>query len=231
VSEHHEGDPVPDASPAASDPSDLGRRVARLRGQRGLTVDEVATAAGMAPEYLHRVEESGSALVSARALNELAAVLGTTTGELLGSGHAHPPGPRGVATGAQLVAVSEDECWRLIGPGGVGRVVFDGARGPSALPVNFRVSDRDVVFRTAVGSPFDGLAGGDPVGFEVDRIDDTFSVGWSVLVTGRLRRARDEAERAALAGLEVEPWSGGGRDTYLVLEVTEITGRRIEAES
>ena len=69
------------------------------------------------------------------------------------------------------------------------------------------------------------------VGFEVDRIDDTFSVGWSVLATGRIRRARNEAERTALAGLEVEPWSGSGRDTYLVLEVTEITGRRIEAES
>lgn len=230
MSEHHEAGPQPDSGRPA-DPSDLGRRVAQRRHELGLSVDEVAASIGMAPEYLHRVEESGGAVVSARALTELADVLGTTTAELLGSGHAHPPGPRGVATGAQLVDLEPEECWRLIGPGGVGRVVFDADRGPSALPVNYRMAGHDVVFRTLAGSQLDRAVGRDPVGFEVDRIDDAFSVGWSVLASGRLRRAEDEAERAVLADLDVEPWSGDGRDTYLVLEVLQLTGRRIEAEA
>ena len=135
-----------------------------------------------------------------------------------------------MATGAELVELDVEECWRLIAPGGVGRVVFDGERGPSALPVNYRMSGHQVVFRTLAGSQLDQAVGHDPVGFEVDRIDDTFSVGWSVLASGRLRRARDESERDVLADLDVEPWSGAGRDTYLVLEVLQLTGRRIEAE-
>jgi hypothetical protein len=53
------------------------------------------------------------------------------------------------------------------------------------------------------------------------------SEGWSVLVTGRVRRvSRDELRQ--LETLGVEPWAGGERTVYLRLEPREVTGRRIQ---
>ena len=64
--------------------------------------------------------------------------------------------------------------------------------------------------------------------FEVDRVDEAMSEGWSVLVTGRLRRVSpDELRR--LENLGVEPWAGGPRSVYLRLELREVSGRRIRA--
>lgn len=105
----------------------------------------------------------------------------------------------------------------------MGRVVFNSERGPVALPVNFRYDDEHIVFRTReTASVLHAL--GDQVSFEVDRIDDAASEGWSVLVTGRAERT--EVDRA-LARLRVEPWAGKGRDVYVRIPIEEISGRSI----
>jgi hypothetical protein len=100
-----------------------------------------------------------------------------------------------------------------------------------AQPVNFRVgTSGQVVFRTEPGSRFSGLGQGAHVGFEVDRIDEAFSEGWSVLVTGRLRGPAAGAELTQLQDLGVEPWAGGDRSAYFVIEVAEVTGRRVASD-
>ena len=66
---------------------------------------------------------------------------------------------------------------------------------------------------------------GSVVGFEVDHIDDATSEGWSVLATGRVKGA-DATERAELTRLGLEPWAGGYRDIYVLIQVDTITGRR-----
>jgi hypothetical protein len=45
--------------------------------------------------------------------------------------------------------VSPAECFELLEPGGIGRVGFTAADGVVMLPVNFAVSGRIIVFRTA----------------------------------------------------------------------------------
>ncbi len=209
------------------DPGDLGRRVAARRRELGLSVEEVAEQAGMAPGYLRRVEQSGEAVLNARALGRLAGALGTTSADLLGAGFTRPPGAGRARGDVQLVPMTEDECWQRLAPGGVGRLVFDAERGPVALPANFALDGHKVVVRTGPGTPFDGLGNGEVVGFEVDRIDETFREGWSVLASGHIRRP-EPAERQHLASLGVTPWLPE-RDEYLVIDVTDITGRRIEA--
>ena len=69
--------------------------------------------------------------------------------------------------------------------GGVGRIVFSTDRGSVALPVNFDYSNGNVVISTDVAKA-DALESQHTVSFEIDRIDDVMSEGWSVLVTGRL---------------------------------------------
>jgi nitroimidazol reductase NimA-like FMN-containing flavoprotein (pyridoxamine 5'-phosphate oxidase superfamily) len=54
-----------------------------------------------------------------------------------------------------LEELNEAECLRLIMPGGIGRIAFPGRCGPTVFPVNYRIYQDTIVFRTAQDSPTD----------------------------------------------------------------------------
>lgn len=209
-----------------SRPGDLGRRVARRRRDLGLSRAELAQRAEMVERYVAYLEDE-AAHVPLVSLSRLASALDTSVDELLGGDVEAAPGQRRPAAGASLEQLDERECRSLLAAGGVGRFVFTTGRGPVAVPVNYRMIEGDVVFRTAENTSLTSVSEAEPVSFEVDRIDDAMSEGWSVLVTGRVRRvSRDELRQLEILGLE--PWAGGERTVYLRLEPREVTGRRIQ---
>lgn len=222
---------TPAASPGqASAPSDLGRRVAHRRAELGLSREELAARAGMAPGYVEYLEEQ-AARVSYASVGLLALALKTTVEELLGATAGLPPGQRGgLSSQPRLETLSEEECRRLLADGGVGRFVFTTDRGPVAVPVNYRILDGDVVFRTAGDTSLAAVSDVEPVSFEVDHIDEAMGAGWSVLVSGRVRRVTPD-EFGRLEELGVEPWAGGHRSVYLRLESSGVSGRRIRAST
>jgi nitroimidazol reductase NimA-like FMN-containing flavoprotein (pyridoxamine 5'-phosphate oxidase superfamily) len=181
----------------------------------------------MATGYVEYLEEQAARVPSASLAN-LASALNTTVNELLGGSVELPPGQQRAAAQPRLETLSPEECLRLLATGGVGRLVFTTDRRPVALPVNYRMLEGDVVFRTAEDTSLTVVSDAGPVSFEVDRVDEAMSEGWSVLVTGRLRRVSPE-ELRQLEKLGVEPWAGGQRGVYLRLEPREVTGRRIRA--
>jgi nitroimidazol reductase NimA-like FMN-containing flavoprotein (pyridoxamine 5'-phosphate oxidase superfamily) len=133
----------------------------------------------------------------------------------------------GAAGHPVLQTLTAAECYDLLSPGGIGRVVFTAADGPVVLPVNYAMVGQTVIFRTApdtlLAGYLDGLAG-----FEVDRLDEALSQGWSVLVTGRAARVTSEAEvRHLEQHTDIRPWAGGARDVYVRIIPRKITGRRI----
>ncbi|MFD1930085.1 MULTISPECIES: helix-turn-helix domain-containing protein [Nonomuraea] len=206
--------------------SDLGRRVRYHRERLGLTTDEVAERAKLAPGYLRLLEEQVAA-PGMETLLRLADALGTTARDLLGERFDQPQGGAPPSAAPRLETLSREECIRLIAPGGVGRVAFDGLRGPTVVPVNYRMDEGTIVFRTAYGGPMDedlrtGIEGVErKVGFEVDRIDEATREGWSVLVQGPAHHDT--------TGPDVRPWAGGDRTLYVRIVPTQITGRRIVA--
>jgi nitroimidazol reductase NimA-like FMN-containing flavoprotein (pyridoxamine 5'-phosphate oxidase superfamily) len=123
-----------------------------------------------------------------------------------------------------LRSVPEDECRMLLARQRIGRVVFVDSRGPVALPVNYVVDHRDIVFRTSSihATPATGS-----VGFEVDEIDSGTRTGWSILVTGTVAAVDDPADVAHVTMLHPRPWARGPRDHYFRLTVKMITGRRL----
>jgi hypothetical protein len=127
----------------------------------------------------------------------------------------------------ELAALTPDECRERLADSHIGRVVFVDARGPVALPVNYRVLDQDIVFRTAAFSSVLASSYVEWVGFEVDKIDESRHIGWSVLATGRIRVVDDETELRVLQELGVKPWAEGPRTQYLRLSVRDVTGRRL----
>ena len=209
--------------------SDLGRRLTGRRRELGLSIPYVAAGASMDPGYLAYLESSTAPNPSATTLLRLAVVLRTSVAALQGGDQLAPPGRGPAVPDASLEELTRAECMALVAPGGVGRFVFLEARGPVALPVNFRMLGDDVVFRTADEGAVAERAEQRRVSFEVDHIDEARAEGWSVLLSGCARVVRDEAELAGLRVAAVEPWAGRDRETYVRLTPEEVSGRRIRA--
>ena len=208
--------------------SDLARRIAHRRLELGLSQEEVAHRARMAPGYFDHLEHSPSVALTRDSMIRLAGALETTVDYLRGGHVDRPPGPGRAGPHPHLDVMSREECEAHLVRGGVGRFVFTTEPGPVALPVNFRLLDKDIVFSTrAHGVLTAAVAGDSPVGFEVDRIDDAMSEGWSVLISGHARLVDDPDELAHIARLGIEPWPGGNRETVIRIETETISGRRI----
>ena len=132
-----------------------------------------------------------------------------------------------------LEELSEEESLRLAAGAVVGRIGFTGRYGPVVLPVNFKLIDGAVVFRTDGESTLDqdlrtGITDAEyRVAFEIDEIDEAERTGWSVMVQGAAHYLEDQEERTAAAAVGVDPWAGGDKDVYISIRPTHVTGRRI----
>jgi transcriptional regulator with XRE-family HTH domain len=211
---------------------DLGRRIIHHRERLGLTREQLAERAAMAPGYVKYLEEHPDT-IGTSALTRLAGALQVTVEDLLGGGVERPPGVGPAQAGPTLEPLAPDECMRLIAPGGIGRVAFGGLHGPTVLPVNYKLHEGAIVFRTAYGGPMDqslrtGLEGVEiKIGFEVDQIDEARREGWSVLVQGPAHHVPTE-ELRQVTGAGVTPWAGGQRELYIRIVPHQVTGRRIK---
>jgi nitroimidazol reductase NimA-like FMN-containing flavoprotein (pyridoxamine 5'-phosphate oxidase superfamily) len=211
-----------------ANPGDLGRRVAARREELGLSREEVAERAGMDPGYLQYLEERPATPPSASELDRLARALSTTLEQLEGAGWTSPPGAWAPPGGdVDVEVLSAAMALELLSRGGVGRVVFTDDRGPVALPVNFRLLDGTIVFRTGPGSILRAIERAQRIGFEVDRLDDVLGEGWSVVATGEAEVVSDPEERTRIDALHIHPWTGSERPTPVRLAPKLLTGRRI----
>jgi|SRR3954452_21314177 nitroimidazol reductase NimA-like FMN-containing flavoprotein (pyridoxamine 5'-phosphate oxidase superfamily) len=122
----------------------------------------------------------------------------------------------------------KEECVKLIEAGAVGRIAYNGPLDLVVIPINYCYLNDLIIFRTAADS---AIAQYDlaPVTFELDFTDDGLQDGWSVLVQGTVRPAVSQESDAARG--RVEPWAGGTRESYMVIEPHRITGRRIRSWS
>jgi nitroimidazol reductase NimA-like FMN-containing flavoprotein (pyridoxamine 5'-phosphate oxidase superfamily) len=134
---------------------------------------------------------------------------------------------------AVLETLTETECLDLIAPGGIGRLVFAGRWDLTVLPVNYKLVDGAILFRTAQNSATDedlrtGIAHAEfRVAFEIDAFDPEAREGWSVLIQGPAHHLDTEEERSQALAAGVEPWPEGPREHFIQIRPARITGRRI----
>jgi transcriptional regulator with XRE-family HTH domain len=223
--QHEPHEPYEGAAPAGN-PGDVGRRIAAARTRAGLSLEEAAGRARMSPQYLAYLEGHPSD-PSPATLLRLADALGTTLDGLRGGGQERPPGQGQPLLHPRLVDLDEDECRALLSTHGVGRVALTTEDGPVVYPVNYDVVDGDLVFRTAPdAAPAEAVDA--EVAFEVDRVDEAMSQGWSVLALGRAEAMTDPEEvRRLQERARSSPWAGGQRTLWVRIRPTRLTGRRI----
>jgi nitroimidazol reductase NimA-like FMN-containing flavoprotein (pyridoxamine 5'-phosphate oxidase superfamily) len=134
-------------------------------------------------------------------------------------------------TQRSIAELSEDECLDRLTEEVVGRVVFTDSDGPGAVPVNYALAGRDIVFRVALDSHLRSVL--EPsVAFEVDHVDPEAGSGWSVLVRGAGREV-DPADVPDLLrrmeGHPPHPWAEGVHNVWVVVTARSMTGRHLTA--
>jgi transcriptional regulator with XRE-family HTH domain len=216
----------PPSADAPSRAGDLARRVAHRRNELGKSIEEVAEKAGVDPAYLRYFEESPDARLSAGTMILLAMALETSPDELYGARVERAPGPGRAVPHGELRTLTPEQCAVHLEAGGVGRVVFLAERGPVAHPVNFVMSDGDVVVSTTPPQA-NQLESQQRAAFQIDRVDEAMREGWSVLVSGPARRVDNPDELVELAELGLEPWAGGNRHAIVRIRLEIVTGRVI----
>jgi len=143
-----------------------------------------------------------------------------------------PNGSSGV-----IEELDEAECLRLISPGGVGRIAYTGRYGLTVLPVNYRMHEGTVVFRTAHDSATEqdlrtGIEHAEyKVAFEIDDFDPAVREGWSVLIQGAAHHVDSDEERSSVRQAGVQSWAPGERDRFMRILPDRLTGRRIRREA
>lgn len=123
--------------------------------------------------------------------------------------------------------LADNECWRLILSGTVGRVGYIGESLPRIIPINYVVLDRTIIFRTAPTGEIARFGLGRTIAFEVDSIDEFLHSGWSVLMSGTLRELDSSVIQALDYRDTPQPWPAGSQTMFCQLEPTQISGRRI----
>lgn len=210
--------------------SDLASSVAARLAGTGMSRDQLARRAGMSPRYLDQILAAGPAF-DLEGLHRIADALGVPYRELSEGREDPPPGQATAAPHPVLARLTERECWDRLGDHGVGRIALSADPGPPlVMPVNYSVDARTILYRTdpeGAAAPDAGAA----VTFEIDRVDEESSSGWSVLVTGTAERSDDDP---AVAGpppgdavRPAEPWAGGNRPLWVRIRPEHVTGRHI----
>ncbi|MFE0464968.1 helix-turn-helix domain-containing protein [Kitasatospora sp. NPDC058965] len=204
----------------------MRRRITERCDQLGISREDLAAKAGMAPPYLSYLTETAPGFDPAGLLR-VAAALGLSYQELTEGRADAAPGQQGRVARPALVRLTEEECWERLGGHGVGRIALPDAEGPTVVPVNYLVDGHTVVYRTAPDA-VGACAAGDPLSFQADRVDEQLRNGWSVLLVGTAERPTPP-EAAALDDRadQGRPWVGPARQLWIRVRPHRVTGRRI----
>ena len=126
-----------------------------------------------------------------------------------------------------LELLTEEDALQLLATHEVGRVGITIGALPAIFPVNYRLIDGTIVFRTASGSKLSAAAKGAVLAFEIDDYDAADRSGWSVLAVGRSEVVHDLDVAFGVLEAGLEPFADGRRGAIVRIRPEFISGRRI----
>lgn len=120
------------------------------------------------------------------------------------------------------------EAMRLLAAERVSRLATDVGGEVDIFPINHRVIDGVIVFRTSPGTLLSSALVSRTVALESDGLDDQ-GRAWSVVVKGKCSRVETSDEAELLERIGPNPWQRGDKNAFVRIDVRQITGRRFQA--
>ena len=117
------------------------------------------------------------------------------------------------------MVLSRDDCMRLLGLGGVGRIAVPGERVPTMRPVNFALQGERIVMRTSDRALWAAAEAGVGASFEFDEVRNEDHWTWNVIATGWLEELAVDAP--------VTLWAPSADERSLALTITDVSGRQV----
>ena len=84
------------------------------------------------------------------------------------------------------------------------------------------------MFHTDPGTKFHAAVHKSYVAFEVDWVEPSWQIGWSVVVRGQAHLVTDPEELQRVRHLPLLPWAEGDKENFVCIEATPISGRRLQ---
>lgn len=114
----------------------------------------------------------------------------------------------------------------------IGRLAWVRDGRPEVLPVTFALLDGAVVLRSGLGGKERAAGEHTDAAFEVDGVDTTEGIAWSVVVHGRLEDVSNGDEIEALERRLPPPHvTGAERNHVLRLDPRAVRGRRLTLDA
>jgi uncharacterized protein len=125
-----------------------------------------------------------------------------------------------------LEILEAEQCLELLAAARLGRIAVTVGAVPAIFPVDYRLLEGQIVFRTGGGTSLYNAAASTVVAFEVDDVDPSWHEGWSVLVVGVAREIMDgDAVCSTLDGAH-DLWDPGNGSRVLAILPSFLSGRR-----
>lgn len=131
---------------------------------------------------------------------------------------------------AVMDVLTDEQCWELLGANQIGRLATVVGGRVDIFPINYVVHEGEIYFKTAEGSKLASVMAHHEVAFEIDGYNETTNEAWSVVMAGLGRVLSHDDELDAAETLPLFPWNTAPKNRYVVIEPTEISGRRFIAE-
>ncbi|MFC5502135.1 pyridoxamine 5'-phosphate oxidase family protein [Lysinimonas soli] len=116
------------------------------------------------------------------------------------------------------------ECWRLLATATMGRLATATDRGVRIWPVNYRVREQTLIFRSDPGSKVWDIAAHPQVSFEIDGLEE--GRHWSVVVVGRAEVIDEDEPGPRSPHEELVLVNPGPKRLLLRITPEQVTGRR-----
>ncbi|MBC2644552.1 MULTISPECIES: pyridoxamine 5'-phosphate oxidase family protein [unclassified Rhodococcus (in: high G+C Gram-positive bacteria)] len=117
------------------------------------------------------------------------------------------------------------QCARLLRSVSVGRIVFTENALPAVRPVTFAALAGEVVI--PVDDVWFERFDSEFLAFQADSIDPWTRMGWSVFAMGRATYLSNSDSVARVLTQQTVPWSVSPSTCHLVIDMEQVTGRRI----
>jgi nitroimidazol reductase NimA-like FMN-containing flavoprotein (pyridoxamine 5'-phosphate oxidase superfamily) len=126
--------------------------------------------------------------------------------------------------------LTDEQCWEFLEGNELGRLALVVAGRPDIFPVNYTVHDGEIYFKTAEGTKLASVMANHEVAFEIDGYIEETNEAWSVVLVGLARALNHDAEVDLASTLPLFPWNLDPKRRYVVIEPTEMSGRRFVAQ-
>lgn len=128
-----------------------------------------------------------------------------------------------------LVALSREQCLRLMATAPVGRIIYTRRAMPAVELVNFTIDRGDIVIRTAPSGKLLAAIRDAVVAFEADDFDPATRSGWSVTAVGHAREVTDPGDIGMLRITGPCPWVPGEQPYFVRITPGQLNGRYLSA--